>query len=323
MDLIDRYVAAVGRQLPDKQAADIENELRDVLLSRQEEQEAALGRPLTRPETEALLVAFGHPLTVAGRYRPIQHLIGPEVFPFWWAAVKVMLAIVAGVYVVLIILGVLADQTSSQFDRAVPSVWYVTVYLFGMITLVCMLIERFGKTRVLQRWQPRSLPPAGGKRRSPFEVGAEIASDVLFIAWWAGLIHFGNLFPHPGGVRFDMAPIWSIWKWPILGYFFAELVANLIVLVQPGWARGNAAILTARYLVGMGILIEIMGADHWLEVTSPTMPPQALALLQTNVDLGMRIGIGLTIAGMGLRIALEWWRLRRTLRSDERVARPT
>jgi hypothetical protein len=316
MDLIDRYVAAVGRQLPDRQAADIENELRDVLLSRQEEQEAALGRPLTRPEMEALLVGFGHPLTVAGRYRSIQHLIGPEVFPFWWAALKVMLAIVAGVYLVLIIIGVLTDQTPSQFDRAVPSVWYVTVYLFGVITLVCMLIERFGKTRVLQRWTPRNLPPAGGKRRSPFEVGAEMASDVVFIAWWAGLIHFGNLFRYPGGVWFDLAPVWATWHWPILGYFIAEFVANLIAMARPGWARGNAAILTARYLVGMAILMQIMRADHWLEVTSPTMPPQALALLQTNVDLGMRIGIGFTIAAMGLRIALEWWRLRRALRSE-------
>jgi hypothetical protein len=314
MDLIERYVAAVGRQLPSKQAADIESELRDVLLSRQEEQEEQLGRPLTRAELEALLVDFGHPLTVAGRYRRTQHLIGPEVFPFWWAAVKVMLAVVAGAYLVLIIIGVLTDETPSQFNRHVPSAWYVVIYLFGLITLVCMLIERFGKAQVLQRWKPRNLPPAGGKQRSRFEMGAEIAADVVFIAWWSGWIHFSNLFPYPGGLRFDLAPVWATWHWPILGYYVAEMIANVVALVRPGWVRGNAVILSVRYLAGIAILSQVMQADRWVIATSSVMPPHALAILQKNVDLGMYVGIGLTIAGMAFRVALELWRLRRAMR---------
>jgi hypothetical protein len=314
MDLIERYLAAIGRQLPSKQAADIENELRDLLLSRVEEQEARLGRPLTRDELAALLVDFGHPLTVAGRYRRTQHLIGPEVFPFWWAAIKVMLSIVAGVYLVLIIVGVLTDATPSKFNGAVPSAWYVTVYLFGMITLVCMSIERFGKTRILQRWKPANLPPAAGKQRSRFEIAAEIGADVVFIAWWSGLIHFANIIPYPEALRFDLAPVWDVWHWPILGYFLAEIVANLIAIARPGWLLGNAAILSARYLVGIAILSQVMRADHWVTVSSPAVPPHAMAILQTNVDLGLHIGIGFTMAGMAFRIALEWWRLRRMLR---------
>ena len=126
MDLIERYVAAVGCELPSKQAADIETELRDVLLSRVEEQEEGLGRPLTRPELEALLIDFGHPLTVSGRYRRTQHLIGPEIFPFWWAAVKVMLSIVAGIYLVLIIIGILTDKTPAPSSTEAchrPGTW--------------------------------------------------------------------------------------------------------------------------------------------------------------------------------------------------------
>jgi hypothetical protein len=80
MDLLDRYLAAIARHLPDAQKADVTAELRDVLLSQIEDEEARLGRPLERKELEALLVRFGHPLTVSGRYRKVQHLIGPEVF---------------------------------------------------------------------------------------------------------------------------------------------------------------------------------------------------------------------------------------------------
>ncbi len=67
MDLLDRYLSAVRRNLPAKDADDIVAELRDVLLERAEAREAALGRPLGREEWDALLVAFGHPLTIAAR----------------------------------------------------------------------------------------------------------------------------------------------------------------------------------------------------------------------------------------------------------------
>src|SRR5690348_4783961 len=82
MDMLDRYLAAIARELPKAQASDIAAELRDTLLSQIEERETELGRPLAKGELEALLIAFGNPLEVAGRYRKTQHLIGPEVFPY-------------------------------------------------------------------------------------------------------------------------------------------------------------------------------------------------------------------------------------------------
>jgi hypothetical protein len=322
MDLIERYLAAIGRQLPGKQAADIENELRDVLLSRVEEQEKGLGRPLTRPDLEALLVDFGHPLTVAGRYRRVQHLIGPEVFPFWWAAVKLMLSIVAGVYLVLIAIGILTQKTPAEFNRTVPSIWYVVVYLFGLITLVCMGIERFGKTQVLQRWKPARLPPAI-KQRSRFEIAVEIAADVVFILWWGGVIHFRDWLPIlPGELSFNLAPIWAVWHWPIMAYSVLQIAANVVAVARPAWGTANAAILAGRYLFGVVIMVQVLRAGHWLEVNSQTIPPHAMAILQANCDLGMRVGIGLTIFGMAARVALEAWRLRRWRRAQAAAAYP-
>src|SRR3990167_714762 len=113
MDLIDRYLAAVKRELPEAQREDVAAELRDLLLSETEEKEAALSRPLTGDELEAVLAGFGHPLTVAGRYRKVQHLIGPEMFPFWWFALKTTFATVGGIYLVLLILRFLLRADAS------------------------------------------------------------------------------------------------------------------------------------------------------------------------------------------------------------------
>jgi hypothetical protein len=310
MDLIERYLAAIGRQLPARQAGDIKAELRDVLMSRVEEQEERLGRPLTRQDLEALLIDFGNPLTVAGRYRKVQHLIGPEVFPYWWAAVKIALSILLGVYLVLIILAASLGN-AIDFKRLEPDLLAEAVNIFGLITLVCVAIEQSGKMPILLKWKPSRLPPAIGKPPSRFEAAVAVGMNVVFILWWTGLIRFRDLAPQPWPhfITVAMAPVWTAWYWPILAYSVAEIAAKLIAAARPAWAVTNAAILTVRYLFGIGILFGVLDAGHWLVVGSSSIPPHALAIAQTNFDLGMRVGITATIIGMGIAIARQGWRL--------------
>ncbi|MFL5295550.1 MAG: hypothetical protein ACJ798_04130 [Phenylobacterium sp.] len=320
MDLIERYVAAVVRNLPAKHAGDIAAELRDVLLSRVEEREAKLGRPLDPPQVEALLVEFGNPLLVAGRYRKTQHLIGPSVFPFWWATIKVVGAILGGVYLVLIVLGVLLHKTSAEFNHSAP-IAPVLVFLFGAVTLVFAAIERFGGAASLQRWKPRHLPPAAGKPRSRFELAAEITWNVVFLAWWLGLFRARDYLPYEAFLTVDLAPVWTVWRWAIVSYIVLDIAAAVLAIARPGWVWINGIGLIVRYLYGIAILSQIVQAGHWLTVFGATIPPHALAEIQTNFDLGMKAGIGLTILGMAMRIGLEAWRLRRVRQASEGVPR--
>jgi hypothetical protein len=322
MDLIERYLAAIGRQLPPRQVGDIVAELRDVLLSRVEEQEASLGRPLTRAELEALLIDFGNPLTVAGRYRKVQYLIGPEVFPYWRAGVKIALSILLGVCLVLFILAVALGNTI-DFLRLPSAIWQEAFNVIVLITLVCAAIEQSGKMPILLKWKPSRLPPAVGKPRSRFETAVAVGMNVVFILWWTGLIHFRDVLPqpYPSFMTVEMAPVWAAWFWPILAYAVAEIVARLIAVARPAWFVTNAVILTVRYLAGVGILFGVLQAGRWLIVTSATLPAHALAIVQTNFDLGMRIGIVVTIIGMGLAVGLEWWRVRQIRRAIAPVGR--
>ena len=81
MELLDRYLEAVRRNLPWRRQDDIVAELRANLEAQLEDKESALGRPPTREEAEAWVKQLGSPLQMAARYQSQQHLIGPELFP--------------------------------------------------------------------------------------------------------------------------------------------------------------------------------------------------------------------------------------------------
>ena len=310
MDLIERYLGAIARQLPEAQKADVSAELRDVLLSQVEDEEARLGRAQTREELEALLIRFGHPLTVAGRYRKTRHVIGPEVFPFWWASLKMSLALAVGVYLVLAILVVVGgDDTARVADRAAPSLTATLLLTLGAVTLVFALIERFGKTAILNRWKPGRLPPATGRAVSPFEAGVEIGVGVVFILWWIGFIQFRNLLPDHA-LRLDLAPVWAGWFWPILIFSLYELAANLMALLRPGQAQLVESLLAIRSLVAAAMLCGIYQADHWVVVGSEVLPVPVLNVTQANFDKGMGIGIAGAILVYIILAGVSLWRLR-------------
>ncbi|HEY2359293.1 MAG TPA: hypothetical protein VGH86_17720 [Phenylobacterium sp.] len=320
MDLIERYLAAVGRQLPSRQAGDIQAELRDVLMTRVEEQEERLGRPLDKAEVEALLIDFGHPLLVAGRYRRIQHLIGPEIFPFWWAGLKVTLGITAGVFLLLAVLGVAAQSSEQEFRRFIPSMWSALCIAFTSVTLTAVVVERYVSARVLLKWRPSRLPPPHRRRPTPFDRTVEIGASVVFILWWLGVIHFQNWLPAPHFLRVDLAPVWAEYKLWVLVYMLVVIGVNLLAQFRPSAVRLNGWLGIGRHVFGAAILIGVLQAGRWLDISGSAIPPHAMAIAQANFDKGMYAGIVATIAFMLARAGLEAWRMWRDAPRAEATA---
>jgi hypothetical protein len=313
-NLIDRYMAAIARELPDAQRVDITAELRDALMSRIEAREEGLGRPLTRDELEAELIAFGNPLSVAGRYRKTQHLIGPDVFPYWWAGLRAALLSVAAVYLVLAILAVVGGTaTEAVVDMATPSLSVALVFTFGAVTLVCAAIERFGKPGALMRFRPSQLPPVKGRSRRRFEILVELLMGFAAFLWWIGALRFSQFAPL-GPLDVELASVWTDWFWPIAIYFVAEMGMNLTALLRPAWVRLNGGLMIARNLVAAAVLTTIQQTDRLIDVSSASVEPDVLAQIQANFDRGMHIGVASAIVIFLLLAAVEAWRLVRYAR---------
>ena len=311
MDLLDRYLAAIARELPKAQAPDVIAELRDTLLSEVEEREAGLGRKLNRKELEALLIGFGHPLVVAGRYRKVQHLVGPEVFPFWFATLRVVLGIEAAIWLGALIVTFASTGTpvGQVLNHMTPTLFTVAVFSFGVVTLVFAVFERVGARSLYQHWSPRRLPPARTYRRGRFQVASEMVVGVVALLWWAGLIHFRDLMPIPAFLQVQLAPIWTELRWTIVAYLVAELGVNGLELFNPGAVRTNASLSLLKSLAGCAIMIYVLQAGHWVQVDAPSLRPEVLATIRAGFDQGMRLGLIASAVLFGGKAAWDLWRL--------------
>ncbi len=311
MTLLDRYLAAVARNLPAAQAADIAAELRDNLLSEIEEKEAGLGRPLTDAELEALLIDFGHPLSVAARYRPTRYLIGPEVYPFWLATLRV----VGGIAATLIVIGAVIVGVSTHLpagavaEQLAQKFWPTVLLVFGGVTGVFAVMEWLGKGRMPLKWSPRRLPPPKAPGRKTGEIVSELIANAVFILWWIGIFHFPT--PVPPVIHLHLAAVWSEFYAVIAGYAFFQIAIGTLELMRPGWTRANCALSLAKNLSGAVIFYEVLQAGHWLEVNATGVPGYALQSMRHGFDRGMQVGITVTVILMVCLALRDAWRLLR------------
>lgn len=301
-DLIERYLAAVARELPEGERADITAELRDELLTQVETRESTLGRPITAHEVEAELIAFGHPLVVAGRYRRVQHLIGPDLYPFWRTTVRSTLMVILVVYLVLFVIGSIARGNVHGLD--LPEPLMLAGLAFGAVTGVFALIERYGDPAKISRWRPTRLPPVKGVLPSRFDLLTEVGVGAVFILWWVGIIQFSNVFP-PTGAGVELGPVWDQYFWWILGYAAIDIGSNLVALARPDQVQLVRWMVVWRSLLGVGILLAVLEAGELVRVTGSTSVAEGV------LNLWVKIGLYVAIVAFLARVAKEAWRLRR------------
>ena len=296
MDLIDRYLSAIRRNLPARNADDIVAELRDALASRIEDREEELGRPLDAAEIQAVIKDFGHPLVVAARFRGRQWLIGPDVFPFYLSVARIVLLANAGVQLAIGLVQLLfGDRDPLQLLLQTIGGLAVSLWIsFGIVTLIFAILERTSfSAEHIGAWNPAQLPDIGDEQPGPWKSAVEVALSVAFLLWWAGLFSL----PVPVGsaeFRIEPAPVFAELYWPILILASARLLHNLIQWLRPRWklVLGLTGGLTA--VGGLVLLALIYRAGHWATIVATGMPAAQAAELQTSLNLALKIGIVVT-----------------------------
>ena len=211
MNLIDRYVAEVGRHLPEKDRADIEAEIRSMVEDMIEEKNQGTGKPVNDELIAAALEQLGDPKLLASRYAPPKrHLIGPDWYEFYIKSLQRVLFTALPIVAVVTYILALTENPSDFINAAVEavgSVFNVGLQILFWMTLVFVFLDRSdAKPGEIRRtdsgpWTVSQLPELPKKRQiSIFETITNIVS-ILFVMIWIILPLVLNM------VRGELIPI--------------------------------------------------------------------------------------------------------------------
>jgi len=331
--LLDRYLHAVRFWLPKAQQQDIVNELSEDLHAQIEEQESALKRPLNESELEAILKRCGSPIIVASRYRPQKYLIGPALFPIWQFVLKLVL-----VWVLLpILVVVIGPALVSASSRWQPAVWQtfsmlctVLISTAAAITIVFAVLERLeSRLRLLDRWNPHSLPPAPRTEKRPSRTQSvfEIITGVAGLLWLLALPHYPFLVLGPLAEFLKAAPLWPRFYLPMALLAILGVAYQCVGLFRPQWTWLPPAGRLLNTLLSLAIL-------HFLiELSAPTQAGiwQPYVVVREGfensaqcvrvaglVNVSVLLSLVGTWIGLCIAPAVQAWRLTRQIR--ERIS---
>jgi len=278
MNLLDRYVAEVGKYLPRKQRADIEQEIRSTLEDMLEERNQA--GVADEAAVVALLKEYGEPSKVAESYIGPRYLIGPRLYPTFELVLKIVLAVVLGAG--LLGYGVSASVTGSfagtDFFSFLGQFWLGLlggmISAFGNIVIVFAILDRILPAskfeKVEEEWNPADL----AQEPDPDEVKiSEAIATIIFTM--AGLVIF-NLYPNVVGLAFNTDGVWTFI--PILSKAFftylpwinllgvLQIIFNLYQLRQSTWTLFSRLGRIALELCTISLAVAMLKGPSLIDV---------------------------------------------------------
>jgi hypothetical protein len=196
MNMIDQYVFEVGENLPEKQRADLEKEIRSLIEDTLEGRSKSTGKAIDDDMIVEVLKEFGSPAKMAASYLPARYLIGPQLYPTFILVLK----IVAAVMLVLALVGLGVDAAQgihtyrTVFDliiHSAGSLFQSLLVALGNIVFIFAIIERFVPQGIEKEkeWDPRSMKPVEEPDKvSRFE-------QIWIILWSAVAVLLFNFYP--------------------------------------------------------------------------------------------------------------------------------
>lgn len=317
MDLLERYLQAVGQYLPAKGKTDTLAELRANLLAEMEGREEEMGRPLNEAEVAAVLAQHGRPVVVASRYLPQHFLIGPGLFPIYWFTLLKSFPLVLLSYAAAQGANFVFGGRSVNFGAAIGHLPSVLLTFWAVVTLGFAIFELaqgryFERVKFCQEWNPLELPPLT-KQKGPSLVSrvTDLIVSLLVYLWLLAVPNHPYLVLGPGGslhgLPFGLSPEWHIFYTQIMTLLGLTLVIKSAILLvrSPGWRKGLE--LTTQAISILVLVVMVQARTYFAPVSvGDGMPSlQTLASVNYSVNLGFKVVLVVSL----VKFAWDIWQM--------------
>jgi hypothetical protein len=322
MELLKRYLQAVGEHLPRRGREDTLAELRANLESEIEAREEELDRSLTEAEVAAILEAHGMPVLVASRYGSQHFLIGPTLFPVYWYTLKRSFPLVVLAYAVVQLVGMFlgsgsADDMGRQIWVALGHFPGVALTFWGIVTLGFSVFEygqgRFFPKLTLPKWSVRDLPPLENQEEKKHSLASGVADlivSVLIVVWLLAVPSHPYLILGPGtrilhGVSFGLTPEWHVFYWQIMGLLMTMIPLKALALL-PSMRRARGWLQLGVSALGI-IMLVIMVQVRAFFAAGPGASAESVHAL-VGINAGVTLGFKLVLAMTVVKFAWDLWK---------------
>ena len=305
MNLIDKYIAEVGKHVPRKNRVDIEAEIRSTLEDMLDERTQGKGSADEATVME-LLKEYGAPREVAATYKPHPYLIGPRMFPMFEMILRIVFVVVIAAS--LLGLGVTLSKTGmsgAAFASALGE-WFTGLFgglvtAFGNIVLVFAILERTKVVNEFEKetkdWDPKELQA----EPDPDQIDrADNIATIIFTV--LGLVVL-NLYPNLFVVGFSNNGTWV--TIPILTDVFfrflpwinvmglIQIAFNIFLLGQRDWRPLTRILDILIDGAGMVLAVVILRTPGIFDLTPESL--KALGIVEAADTLARMFNVVPTI----------------------------
>jgi hypothetical protein len=280
MNLIDKYIAEVGKHLPRKQRADIEAEIRSTLEDMLEERKQAEGA-VSDAQVIELLKEYGAPREVADSYVGPRYLIGPRVYPTFELVTRIVLIVLfaialAGLGLSLAKSSLSGPEFLKTIGESALGLFGGLITAFGNIVLVFAILERVLPAKEFEEeeeWDPAELAHEPDPDRVKF---GEQIFEMFFLVLF--LVIF-NLYPGAIGIGFFNENDWVFISPILTDAFFSYLPwLNILILLQLGfnvillrrgwWNNGLRVANIVLELAGIALAVAMLRGPDLVSLTA-------------------------------------------------------
>lgn len=299
MELIERYLQEIGRNLPRNQRADILSELRSALMD-------TLDARGGEPSEEAIVQVIkemGPPQKVASSYHAEgQYLIGPALYPTFKLVLGIVFSAVIGAQLIAIVVATGIGREAFSFYDEFLQIMSSLPNAVGMVVIIFALLQYWEVRPEMKTepFDPRKLPRLAGDQ--PVERGEHVFSIIMEVI----VLTFVTQFVAGGGFGAEGAL-----PNPVIEQFFVwivlSMVAGIVVDIWLLW-KGRWQMSTRIAKIGVNVFslvvlyILVQGHNAWLAEAGVKGFLDSLTLLSDSTNQTIQI-VGMAAFRMGLTIA--------------------
>jgi hypothetical protein len=255
-------------------------------------------------------------MSVASRYQPQRHLIGPELFPLYIFVLK----IVAVICIIPAVLGWIFHPFDGAFPDTTFPPFNSLLIAFAIVTIAFAVIEHKGiDISKKAEWNPKTLRPVVDKNRiARGDSIGEIIGPMIGIGFYLAGYLSQTMYHFPDGGSITLAPEWIVFWQIIIGLAVFDIALGAINLFKPYWSG-------LRVVAHMILHLAKAAAACWLFQSHLVrsmegVPADAATQFQMASDKLAEFALPFFGVIAAIIIVKALWRLVQTLRSRPAMA---